>query len=141
MYRASIENKGDSRYHVTTKGGAFVLDTEGNGANPVDTLLASLCGCVGHYVRDYLLDRSLAAPRFTIDAEGSATSDGSMLSTIAVWIDLREVDLDERARSELLSYVERCKVLSTLRAGCTVELQWGRSARPVTIPAEARGEA
>src|SRR5512143_27905 len=65
MYKASIENKGDSKYYVTTRHAGFVLDTEGNGANPIDTLLASLCGCIGHYVRDYLVDQQIAHSGFS----------------------------------------------------------------------------
>ena len=60
MFKASIENKGNSECYATTRHSSFVLDTEGNGAHPIDTLLASLCGCMGHYVRDYMVNHQIA---------------------------------------------------------------------------------
>ena len=140
MYRASTENRGDSRHHAITKDYAFTLDTEGKGANPVDTLLASLCGCVGHYVRDFLREQRIASGGFTIDAEGSATADGSKLSVITLRIDLRDAELDEPKRAALLAYVQRCKVLNTLRAGCEIEMRWGRPARPLAPSAILRAQ-
>jgi uncharacterized OsmC-like protein len=52
MYTAMTDNHGDSRHYATTKDHTFVIDTEGKGANPVETLLAGLCGCLGHWIRD-----------------------------------------------------------------------------------------
>ncbi len=130
MYRASIENRGDTQYHATTKDSAFVLDTAGHGANPVDTLLASLCACVGHYVRDFLHDRGIAYGGFTVDAEATATADQKKLAGITLWIDLQDTQLGDRERVALLAFVERCRVHGTLREGCPIETRWGRATRP-----------
>jgi uncharacterized OsmC-like protein len=132
MYRASIENRGDTRYHATTKDAAFVLDTAGQGANPVDALLASLCGCVGHYVRDYLRELGIAYRSFTIDAEATATADQKKLAGITLWIDLGDTELGPQKRAGLLAFVERCKIHGTLREGCPIETRWGRAARPAS---------
>lgn len=140
MYRASIENRGDSRFHAVTRNGALVLDTEGGGANPVDLLLASLCGCVGHYVRACLRDRQIASRGFTVDAEASTTPDETELSLITLSLDLPGVTLDEPTRAALLGYVERCKVLKIVRRGTEVVLRWGRAVRPNAATAGARGE-
>lgn len=140
MYRASIENHGDSRCHVTTKDCAFVIDTEGGGANPVDALLASLCGCVGHYVRQYLRDQRIASNGFTIDAEASTTPDKSRLSVVTLSMDLRDTALDSAMRAALLGYVERCKVLKVVRGGSEVVFRWGRAVRPIAATANARAE-
>jgi uncharacterized OsmC-like protein len=137
MYAASIENRGDTRYHATTRHAAFVLDTAGQGANPVDALLASLCACVGHYVRDYLHDQGIAYGGFTVDAEATATADGKKLAGITLWIDLRDAELGDQKRAALLAFVERCKVHGTLREGCPIETRFGRAARPVTPVARA----
>lgn len=140
MYRASIENRGDSRFHAVTRNGALVLDTEGAGANPVDALLASLCGCVGHYVRTYLGDRRIASRGFTIDAEASTTPDKTELSVITLSIDLPEVTLDEPMRAALLGYVERCKVLKVVRGGSEVVFRWGRAVQPIAVAAGVRAQ-
>jgi uncharacterized OsmC-like protein len=115
MYKAMIENKGDSRCYATTRHSSFVLDTEGQGANPVDTLLASLCGCLGHYVRDYLLDRQIVHSGFVVDAEAGITPDKARLAGINVRIDLKDVRFDTQQAAEMLTYIEKCKVHKILR--------------------------
>jgi uncharacterized OsmC-like protein len=124
MYKAFIENRGDSRHYATTRHDSFVLDTEGNGANPVDTLLASLCGCMGHYVRDYLNGRQIVHSGFAIAAEAGVTPDKGRLSEINVRIDLKDVRLDDRQAAEMLKFVEKCKVRNILKdnPGVTISL-------------------
>ena len=124
MYTAKIENKGDSRYYATTRHASFVLDTEGQGANPVDTLLASLCGCLGHYVRDYLLDHQLVHSGFVVDAEAGVSTDKARLAGITVRIDLKDVRLDAQQAADVLVCIEKCKVHKILREhpGVSVEL-------------------
>ncbi len=129
MYRASIVNVGDSKYYASTKDASFVLDTEGRGANPVDALLASLCACIGHYVRDYLREQRIAYRGFTIESEAGISADKSKLSEIRLWIALEDALLDEPQRSALLTYVERCKVHGTLKEGCPVKLSLGQPAK------------
>lgn len=115
MFKASIENRGDSRYYATTRHSAFVLDTEGNGANPVDTLLASLCGCLGHYVRDYLVGQQISYCDFAINAEAKVAPDKAGLDEINVLIDLKGVELTDRQSGELLRFVENCKINKILK--------------------------
>lgn len=120
MYRASTENKGDSRHYATTKNHYFVMDTAGQASNPVDALLASLCACLGHYVRDYLLEKNIAYNGFAISAKSEPTEDQMRLADIHVSIDLKDTPLDEQRRAELLKYVERCKVYNTLKANSRI---------------------
>jgi len=124
MYKAIIENKGDSKYYATTRHAGFVLDTQGNGANPIDTLLAGLCGCMGHYVRDYLIDHQIRHTGFAIEAEAGVTPDKARLAGIKVRIDLNDVRLDARQAAEMLEFVENCKVHKILKEnpGVTVSL-------------------
>ncbi len=120
MYKASIENKGDTRYFATTRHAAFVMDTEGKEANPVDTLLAALCGCVGHYVRDFLRDRGIPCAGFTVAAHAAGGSDQVRLAAISLRIDLGDVRLDPAEERDLLVFIERCKVHGTLRQGAPI---------------------
>lgn len=115
MFKATVENRGDAKYFATTRHAEIVMGTEGNGANPIDTLLASLCGCMGHYVRDYLVDRQLPNNGFAIAAQAGVTPDRSRLAGITVSIDLKGVRLDERQAEELLQSVEGCKVHKILK--------------------------
>lgn len=124
MYKAVIENKGDSRYYATTRHSSFVLDTKGNGARPIDTLLASLCGCLGHFVTDYLVDHRITYNGFAIEAEAGVTPDKERLAQINVRIDLKDVRLDDRQAVEMLKFIEVCKVHKILKndPGVTVSL-------------------
>lgn len=115
MYKASIENRGDTRSYATTRQGSFVLDTNGNGANPIDTLLASLCSCLGHYVRDYLVDLGFGHCGFSIAAEAGVAKETASLAEIQVRIDLGGVKLDGQQTAALLKFVENCKVHRILK--------------------------
>ncbi len=132
MYKASIENWGDSRYLATTRHASFAMDTQGKGASPVDTLLAALGGCVGHYLRDFLRDRAVPAGKVTVELEATTTADRSRLAGISVRIDLGEARLDAALEPELLAFIERCPIHGTLRHGCPIEivLQRRDAARP-----------
>jgi uncharacterized OsmC-like protein len=122
MYRASIENRGDSKHYATTRHGSFVIDTEGQGANPIDTLLASLCGCLGHQARDYMREQGIASNGFSIMAEAELTENKARLSDIKVCMDLKNTRLDEQRKSELLKYLERCKIHNTLKSNSAIHV-------------------
>jgi uncharacterized OsmC-like protein len=132
MYRATIENWGDSRFLATTRHGSFAMDTKAKAANPVDTFLAGLIGCLGHYVRDYLDEKAIPAPHFGISAEATATPDQSRLAEITVQIDLGTVRLAAAQERELIRYVERCKLHGTVRLACPVNVVLQRQAQAVT---------
>ncbi len=126
MYAVTIENRGDTRYHATSRGYEFVLGPQGAGANPGDTLLAGLCGCIGHYVRQFLQERGIASDGFRIAAEAESTPDQSRIARIDVWIDLEGMSLPEPGRKLLLAAADRCKLHNTLKAACPVTIALGK---------------
>ena len=126
MYAVTIENRGDARFHAASRGYEFVLGPQGAGANPGDTLLAGLCACIGHYVRQFLQERKLASHGFVIAADAESTPDESRLASIAVWIDLKDSPLDEAGRAQLLAAAARCKIHNTLKAACPVTIAFGK---------------
>ena len=128
MYKATAESLGDSRFLATTRHSSFTMDTQGKGANPGDTLLAGLCGCMGHYVRDFLQDRRVEAGRFEVVAEATATEDQSRLARIVVRVDLGALRLGEAREAEMLARMAKCKLLGTLRLACPVEIEVRRPA-------------
>jgi uncharacterized OsmC-like protein len=137
MYTVTLENRGDTRYHATSRGYEFLLGPQGAGANPGDTVLAGLCACVGHYVRQFLQERRLAGHGFALAAEAESTADESRLASIAVWIDLRDTPLDEAGRAQLLAAAARCKIYRTLTAACPVTMTLG--SRPAQAPTSRCG--
>lgn len=125
MYHAKVENRGDCRYFAKTRHSSFTLDTEGKEVNPIDALLASLCGCVGHYVRDYMIDSRISNSGFTVQANTDAAKNENRLEKINVRIDVTGQSLTEEQRSEMLKYVDRCKVVGIVKhnPGLTVEVR------------------
>lgn len=125
MYKASIENRGDSRSYANTRHAEFVMDTECNGANPVDTLLASLCGCLGHYVRDYLIEQQVPYGAFTINSDAKVAPDKSQLDKINVLIILKDVVLTDQQSEELMRFLDNCKVHKILKKNPGVVISLG----------------
>ena len=122
MYQASAENWGDSRCIATTRHASFVTDTQGKGANPVDTLLVSLCSCIGHYVRDHFVAKGSPLPVFRVSAESDTAREDSRLSAISVRIDVGRIRLGPPEQAEILAEVERCKIYGTLRQACRIDV-------------------
>jgi len=115
MYKAIVENKGDTKYYATTRHSGFVLDTEGRESNPIDALLASLCACMGHYVRDYLADQRIQHNGFSLEAEAGVMPDKARLAPIDVHIKVNEAKLDDRQISGLLKSIEVCKIYKIMK--------------------------
>lgn len=136
MFHALITNSGDSRYHATTRDSSFVLDTKGNGANPIDALLASLAACVGHHIIYWMRDRAIVNPGFTISATGELADDHLRFSVIALIADLRAVDRAETEYGEILAYVQRCPIFGTLSSACRIEFSLADS----NLPSKPRQE-
>ena len=120
MYNASIENRGDSKYYASTGAFGFVMDTGGQGVSPVNALMASLCACLGHYVRDFLGEQKLAYSSFAVEAKAEAAKDGPRLGDISIVISLSGAQLDAPRQSALLTYVERCIIFNTLSANSRI---------------------
>lgn len=122
MYQAYVENHGDLKFQAVTSDYNFVMALNGEGANPVETLLAGLCGCIGHYVRDFMRERKLSCPSFAVKAEARQTEDKSRLSEIDLWLDMKNGKLEKREEADLLKYVEKCKLHNTLKTACKINL-------------------
>jgi uncharacterized OsmC-like protein len=139
MYTVTIENRGDAKFHATSRGYGFVVGPQGAGANPGDTLLAALCGCVGHYVRQFLRERGLAKEGFAMAAEAESTPDERRLARIEVQIDLGAMALDEAGRKDLLAAAEQCKIHNTLKAACPVTISLAQLRSVDDAPAAKSG--
>lgn len=122
MYRVLVENRGDNRFEATTSDAAFVMGVNGRGANPVETVLAGLCGCVGHYVRDFCIGHGIDCPAFTLRGEGRKAPDMKRLGEIDLFLNLEGTTLNERDTEALQRHVEKCTIHATLREVCTIRL-------------------
>lgn len=135
-YTVSVEPDGDGTFRATTRHSTFLMGSAGRGASPVDTLLASLCACIGHYARDYLKAADLPAASFTVKAGATGTPDGARLAAIDVAIEVEGAALDDAQRAELVRAAERCKIHNTLEAGCEIRLTVAPA--PAAEPTSAR---
>lgn len=90
------------------------MDTKGQGANPVDTFLAGLCGCLGHYVRDFLDKEGFTQDGFSVEAEAEVIPENNRIGVIQVYVDLQSGKLGPALESELLTYVANCKIYQIL---------------------------
>lgn len=121
MHSARIENWGDTRSFASITGYGFVMESQGiGGANPIDTLLASLAGCLGHQLCTFFRDQKLRSNGFSINTEANMTEDNSRLADIRVEIDLRDTAVDAEMKSILMHYVESCKIYKTLSANSNI---------------------
>lgn len=124
MNQAIVENRGESKYYATTNDYAFVMDTRGQGANPIDTLLASLAACVAHHVIYGLRDAAIENSGFSVRASAELTEDRQRLAAISVVTDMKQIAIDEAQCEVLASYAQRCPIYNTLKAGCPISLAW-----------------
>jgi uncharacterized OsmC-like protein len=120
MYKATTENWGDTRFVATTRHASFVTDTEGKGANPIDTLLAALGGCMGHHVHRYFVARGQPATAFRVTAESEAQPDASRIEAISVRIEVPSIRLNAEEEAAVLDEIGRCKIYGTLREACRI---------------------
>lgn len=114
MFTASITNNGDSRYYVKTKDYAFDISTEGQGAHPVDTVLAGLCGCVGHFAREYMKGESIPYQELSVKAEAELAESPNRLSSIDLQIVVTGSSIIDGHRQRLFNFIQNCPVYGTL---------------------------
>ncbi len=112
MYNAVVENTGSAQFPATTKDYKFLMGA--GGANAIDALLASLCGCVAHHIRECLMARRIAYARFAIEAEAARSADGLLLSNIAVVLKIEGCTLTQADRQELQQQSGHCPIYNTL---------------------------
>lgn len=123
MYSASIENNGNRQYRASTKGYGFLIGQDG--ANAIDTLLASLCACVAHHIRDHLVEQQWAYSLMTVTANAELAADKLALARIAVSVDVQGGQMTEAQKGELLQQAKRCPIYNSLSKGTDIKLSFG----------------
>jgi uncharacterized OsmC-like protein len=118
MYQAKIASKGDRKYHATTRDSHFELGV--GGSNPVDAMLASLCGCLGHYVGDFLHEEKIIFSEYIVSADTELTKDKSRLADINIAIEVKDAPLSEIKKSQMLKFISKCYIYNTLQANSKI---------------------
>jgi uncharacterized OsmC-like protein len=120
MYTALVENNGSQQYRATSRGYEFVMGQ--SGANPIETLLAGLCACVAHHVRDRLIERKIVFTKFAIKADAELTEDGLAIAIIGISIDVSCGALTAAQGDDLIEQSRHCPLYNTLVKGTVIEI-------------------
>ena len=116
MYAVEITSRAGYRFDVKSKDYEFVVDINGGGITPPDTLLASLGSCMGVYLRKYIDGAHLPVGEFAITVKADLTSEAPhRFKSIRVTIDMKGAILDERLKNALLKFIENCPIHNTLQ--------------------------
>lgn len=115
MYQVEIINKGSYLFNVKSKDYGFMIDVKGAGMTPPDTLLASLGGCIGVYLRKYAEGTKLDLRTFRITVEGELRKEPPVcFDDIVINIDFLGAVLDDHKKKSILEFIKNCPVHNTL---------------------------
>jgi uncharacterized OsmC-like protein len=114
MFSASIENRGGTQSFAKTNTYEFVIDTEGKGAHPIDTLMAALAGCISHQMQTYFREHRIPAAGFRVYTESALTADKTRLSDIRIRVCMKDTAVEPENEAAVLECVQSCKIYSTL---------------------------
>ena len=122
MYSVQIENNGSSVMKVKSKEYEFLIDTEGHGVTPPDTLLASLASCIGVYIRKYADGMKISIPGFKINISAELEKEKPVcFKVIKASIALSGIELDDKKKESLLRFIKNCPVHNTLKSMPLIE--------------------
>ena len=120
MYTATVVNRGNHRYAADATGFAFTMGQDA--AGPIDILLASLCACVAHHVRDGLVERAIAYSTLTVEAVGELTADRTALEHISIGMKLADASLSKVQADEVIACASRCPIHNTLAKSTGIDI-------------------
>ncbi|MCB4790890.1 MAG: OsmC family protein [Elusimicrobia bacterium] len=124
MYKVKLENKGDSKYYVTSKDYKFTIDTEGSGITPLDTFLSGLGACVGVYTRYYSAKNPLPFKEFSVEVEAELTKAKPVhFDKINVTITPNGGALEESVRTKLIEFIKNCPAHNTLKNNPEIDIK------------------
>jgi len=125
MYKATVTCTDHKTYHATGNHLAFDMGHDAEGASPIDVLLASLCGCISHYVGIFLDREAIAFEAFEVGANCMPSADNIDLGRISVDIHVQAqgAALSASAKEALCSFVTQCRVYRSLGASTRVKIR------------------
>lgn len=124
-YKVEVKNKGGSEFYVKSEHAEFTVDSDGGkGPAPLETLLAALGSCTGHYIRNFLTKANIDYAFFTVSVDSDLVKDkGFYLKDINISIDLNGAVIDDLKKESLIEFVKNCAVHNTLKASPNISLR------------------
>lgn len=124
MYQVEIKHNQDMAFTARAGESEFVIDAQGKGLTPLDTLLAGLGSCIGVYIRKYAEGSKLNLTNFKINVSAELSSPSPVsFRQISVAIDLSACRLDERRQRALLEFIKNCPAHNTLKGSPEIEFK------------------
>jgi uncharacterized OsmC-like protein len=124
MYKVQISHNQDLAFTAKVGTSELVIDAQGQGWTPLDTLLAGLGSCIGVYIRKYALGSKLDLKNFEINVSAQLSSQSPFsFKQIDVQIDLKDSGLDQRRQSALLEFIKHCPAHNTLKGNPAIEFK------------------
>jgi len=122
MYRVGLKSKEGFLFNIKSRDYEFIMGTKGRGITASETLLASLIGCIGVYIRKYAEGAKLPIGEFGIEAEAELCRESPIrFETINISIDLKGAVSDDRRKEALRRFIKNCPVHSTLKNAPAIE--------------------
>jgi len=116
MYSVEVTSRGETQFQAKSKDSEFIIDTGGQGMQPLDTLLASLGACIGVYLRYYGAKNSVKLNDFTVKVEADLGKDKPLhFKAITATVQVRNTDLDAKTRDSIVQFIKSCPVHNTLK--------------------------
>lgn len=123
MYKVEVAATGGYRFIAKSKDSEIVIDAKPGGMTPPDTLLASLAGCVGVYIRKYADGAKLPIGEFTVTAESDLGSAAPYrFRNINIKVDLKGAVLDEKRKKSMIEFIKNCPIHNTLKGTPSVDI-------------------
>jgi uncharacterized OsmC-like protein len=129
MFKASIVSKGDKKYFATTQHSQFQLASDGSGVKPADALLASLCGCLGYHVGEFLELEKITFSEYSLSATSELTEDQTRLGDIHVMVEVKNAAIEKATYDKMLIFITQCYIYNTLKANSKIYLKAGQTGR------------
>ena len=124
MYKVKVTNKGNWTFKVKSNDYEFDIGVKSGGITPPDTLLASLGGCLGVYMRKYSESSKIGLGDFSITVEAEFSKEKPIaFKDIKVSIDLKNAKIDEQRKKALLLFVKNCPIHNTLKTNPDIEVK------------------
>ena len=124
MYKAEVTHNQDLAFTVKVGEGKFVIDANGKGVTPLDTLLAGLGSCIGVYIRKYAQGAKIELENFQVNVSAELSGQPSFsFKNINVDVDLKNCSLDERRKEALLRFIKNCPAHNTLKGNPQIEFK------------------
>ena len=122
MYKVQVTHNQNLAFTVKANESQFIIDAEGNGLTPLNTLLAGLGSCIGVYICKYAQGAKLNLKNFKINVSAQLSSESPFsFRKISVDIDLNNPGLDERRQKALLEFIKHCPAHNTLKGNPEIE--------------------